>query len=198
MQSFSGPGGAFRKVFVILVIGSAAPLSFAAVNLVAKLLVDHQSATNVENTKADTTILSGDAGANAGPHVELPKPTAQQPPSNGKKKYNYLKQQAIYDVPACQFPDDYGKYQKLISAGRSDLAFKLEGCYIIPHGTEVIQVDTFGKEMKLVILETDTQPLQLWSGYDLFKNALARAQDEACKPDDRRCRDVIASKFEPE
>ncbi|MBB6411851.1 hypothetical protein [Mesorhizobium sangaii] len=187
-----------RKLFVIVAVGSAGPLAFVATNLVGKHLAGRQSAPNSDTTNADITDLSGEADANAGPHVEPPKPSDPQLSSNGKKKYNYLKQQALYDVPACQFPDDYGKYQNLISAGRSDLAFQLQDCYVIPHGTEVVQVDTIGKKMKQVILETDSQTLQLWSGYDLFKNALTRAQDEACKSGDQPCRDEIAAQFEPE
>lgn len=183
---------AFRKMFLIVAIGSSAPLAFEAVNLVARL------APNAGD-------LSGEA-AEAPPSIQPPKPaypqsttsTAPAQPQTGSRKayYNRRRLKAVVDVAGCQWPDDYDKFNSLTSAHRSDLASKLD-CIIIHRGEMVVQVDVIG-DLKQVVWEKNGQTLQLWSGSYYFKNERDWAQDAECEPGDSRCRAKVASRFELE
>lgn len=193
MQSLSGLARGFRISLLVLAIGSAAPLSFEAVNLIAKL------APNADE-------LSGKAEADAGPST--PPPKAASPPSNtstspaqpqtGSRKayYNRRRLKAVVDVAGCQWPDDYDKFNSLTSAHRSDLASKLD-CIIIHRGEMVVQLDVIG-DLKQMVWEKNGQSLQLWSGSYYFKNERDWAQDAECEAGDSRCRAKVASRFELE
>lgn len=88
-----------RKLIVVIAVGSAAPLSFAAVNLVAKLVTGPQSTPNSDTFNADITDLSSKAEADAGPYVPRPNPAPTHP-------LNPFPLLAKLDVPGCRWPDE--------------------------------------------------------------------------------------------
>ncbi|TGS82743.1 hypothetical protein EN817_25210 [Mesorhizobium sp. M3A.F.Ca.ET.174.01.1.1] len=160
---------AFGKVVLIGAIGSAGPISFAAVSFIAKLLPASQPVAD-----ADTASASTDASvAVSRKTVSVADPTPPKPspphPSNPFAKV------AKEDAPACLLPGDVDKFDSLRWANRDDLALKLD-CVIIPQGAEVIPLDSFA-DLQQVIWEKDGKTIELWSRKYNFRYNFTRKSD---------------------
>ena len=159
---------AFKKIFILIAIGSAAPLSFGAVNLIAKLLPASQPVSDAGTASASTDASVLPSGRTVPVSVDEPAPPrpAPPPPSNPDGLY------AIENAPGCLLPGDVDKFDNLIWANRSDLALKLD-CTIIPQDTEVILLDTLA-DLRQVIWEKDGKSIELWSRKYNFKYNFTR------------------------
>ncbi|MDX8477018.1 hypothetical protein RFN28_00845 [Mesorhizobium sp. VK24D] len=161
---------AFRKVIVGIAIVSAGPLSFEAVNLVAKLLPAGQPVSDAGAAYAPTDV-STPASAETVPVVDQPPPVkpVQPHPSNPDAKF------AQYSAPGCQLPGDVDKFNHLYSANRLDLALKLD-CIIIPKDTEVILLDTLG-DLGQFIWEKDGTTIEFWARAGNFRYNFTRMKN---------------------
>ncbi|WP_322416313.1 hypothetical protein [Mesorhizobium huakuii] len=159
---------AFWKLVIIIAIGSAAPLSFEAVNLIAKLLPASQSVSEAGTVSASTDVLAPASGKAVPVLVDQPPPVkpVQPRPSNPDAKF------AQYSAPGCQLPGDVDKFNHLNFANRLDLALKLD-CVIIPKGTEVILLDTLG-DLGQFIWEKDGTTIEFWSRAGNFRYNFTR------------------------
>ncbi|TPN46369.1 hypothetical protein [Mesorhizobium sp. B1-1-7] len=160
--------GTFRKTIIILAIGSAGPLSFGAVDLVAKLLPESQPVSDAGTASTPTDVSVSTSGKTAPVVVDQPPPVkAIHPrPSNPDAQF------AIDKAPGCRLPGDVDKFNNLVWANRVDLALKLD-CIIIPQGTEVTLLDTIG-DLEQVIWENDGKTVELWSSRYNFKYNFTR------------------------
>ncbi|MGY3332966.1 hypothetical protein ACVILI_005983 [Mesorhizobium sp. USDA 4775] len=160
MQSFPR---AFGKVLLIGAIGSAGPISFAAVNFIAKLLPTSQPVSDTGIASASTDASVPASGTTDPVSVDEPAPPKPAPP----RPSNPFAKVAKEDAPGCVLPGDVDKFDSLRWANRDDLAVKLD-CVIIPQGTEVIPLASFAN-LQQVIWEKDGKTIELWSRKYNFK-----------------------------
>lgn len=162
---------AFRKLVIVTAIGSAAPLSFEAVNLIAKLSPANQPVSDA-GTPSKSADVSGPASGKTVPVlVDQPAPVkpVQPHPSNPDAKF------AQYSAPGCRSPGDVDKFNNLHGANRDDLALKLD-CIIVPKGTEVILLDALG-DLGQFIWEKDGTTIQFWSRAGNFRYNFTRMKN---------------------
>lgn len=100
---------------------------------------------------------SKEAQANVSASATTPPPV---PVKAAKKQYNPVKLTIQSDVPACRWMRDHDKWINLISAGRRDLADRLD-CVEIPAGEHVIFLDEVNS-MRQVHWEHDGTEFQGW------------------------------------